>query len=286
MWGFIDLPTLPAAGSNTFNELLSQTSNLGTLILLGDFNADLLKPHSYPGRSLLESLESVHMSVTIVSPTRIGKTSATCLDIIAIANDLNCINYIVENIAASDHHPVSASITVNVKTTLTPIRKRSFNKTDFTKLSNCAAMITLKPSNDPNLMLEDWGAQLNEMLDIHAPIKSFPRRHKGVPWMNEAIKELISRRNAVATRIRHGDNETAVKRELKQLKSKVKSNLRRASKEYGKLLLMSEKYTETWKFFRETTFTVPRNVTNSVDLNALNDYFANIADPIILERTS
>jgi endonuclease/exonuclease/phosphatase family metal-dependent hydrolase len=110
-----------------FNEIIAEVLSKGWIpIIMGDLNANLLNPTSYPGKELTNSLKLAGAKVKEVMPTRIGKSSATCLDIIAISEDIQCDSYEVESIAASDHFPVSASIRALICEELHPVSKRSF----------------------------------------------------------------------------------------------------------------------------------------------------------------
>ena len=97
---------------DVFDLLLQDVSLLGPIVLLGDLNANLMLPHTYPANTLLNSLAQVNLEVCEVFPTRITSHSATCLDIIAIDKSLDCVEYSLDDCAASDHFPIAAAIQV------------------------------------------------------------------------------------------------------------------------------------------------------------------------------
>ena len=162
-----------------------ETTILGPLIIMGDLNADLLKPNEYPGNALMKSLALAKTAVTDISPTRITEISSTCLDIIATSTDLNCTSYSVGTLAASDHFPVEATIDIAKNAILRPIIKRSFNKIDMTDVMNRASRISLDAQTDqsPDQLLAHWQTSINDILGDVAPLKPHPMRKNRVPWM-------------------------------------------------------------------------------------------------------
>src|SRR5437867_3324045 len=103
----------PSAKSGWFEDMSSLISDilpLGLIIIMGDLNADLLRPKHIPGKSLKTLLSLANVTVHNVSPTRITSSTATCIDLIAIDKSIPCIEYDVGTLSISDHLPVIASI--------------------------------------------------------------------------------------------------------------------------------------------------------------------------------
>ena len=118
---------------------------------MGDLNCNLITPQLEPGKSLLMSLALASANIQKISPTRIGKHSETCIDIIAISNSLICTEYKVGSFAASDHLTVEAKVEISVDHRLKPIMKRSFNKVDYHQLGLKMEKIELRNSyNNPS----------------------------------------------------------------------------------------------------------------------------------------
>ena len=86
-------PSAKASWFEAFNELVTTASALGQIIIMGDLNADLIKPNEYPGSALLKSLALAKTTIQDIKPTRVTDSCATCLDIIAMSTDLNCTSY-------------------------------------------------------------------------------------------------------------------------------------------------------------------------------------------------
>src|SRR6267154_1560831 len=81
-------------------------------------------------KKLLRILDLAELSVNYLCPTRITKTSQTCLDIIAIPSSFTNFDYKVIEDASSDHFPVICILMDVGRGSLVPIRKRSFKNVD------------------------------------------------------------------------------------------------------------------------------------------------------------
>jgi len=87
-----------------------------------------------PGKALLNLLALASTRLTSTSPIRVTQTTATCIDIIAVNEDIKVNNTKVIITAASNHYPVTTVITFSHSDTVESIVKHSFNKVDFAEL--------------------------------------------------------------------------------------------------------------------------------------------------------
>lgn len=263
---------------NNFNDLILEVSALGSLIIMGDLNCDLLKPNIQPGKTLLSSLELASVEVNNIAPTRYGKNSATCLDIIAVSLSLKCEPSKVGDLAASDHLPVETAILTGKCGKLQPVIKRSLNKIDYDKLniemSNIKLTAQVVEMSDPDAMLDHWHKSFMNILDTVAPVKSYPMRKNRCVWLNHHVRTLIEDRDRTARQLKSDPFNIELKKQLQTLKKKAKSNLRRAARQYGEDLLQERKTRHAWSFIREVTHTTGKKERASIDPNALNDFFA------------
>jgi len=109
------------------------------------------------GKALLNLLALAGTRPTFTLPTRITWTTATCIDIIAVNEDIevNSANIIVT--AASDHYPVITVITFSHPHKLKPIVKRSFNNVNFKELYDMVQQIDISAyeHNSPELLIQE-----------------------------------------------------------------------------------------------------------------------------------
>ena len=96
-----------------FDNFVQMIDNIHTvkphadILVLGDFNIDLLKPHS----SWDSTIRLLGLTQLVKSPTRITQTSATLIDHIYIyTNNPDIITEVnVPDLSISDHCPISCS---------------------------------------------------------------------------------------------------------------------------------------------------------------------------------
>ena len=170
------------------------------IILLGDFNIDLLKIESCDySQKLFETLQSLSLLPTIDKPTRSYGSSATLIDNIFI-NSLDKFvlsGNIVSDI--SDHYSQVCFLSSNLKIiSNSRIRKRdlsSFNQTDF---NNDLELITWPPNSDADCAFNVFYNKLNRLVDKHAPFKTVSRRKSkqmAKPWITKGLLTSIRKKN-------------------------------------------------------------------------------------------
>ena len=250
---------------------------------MGYLNADLTKSSTPNANKLLDSLAISHTKTEALTPTRVTSNTATCIDIIAIDEDLNFVKYSIHSNAASDHFPVVAVIEATFKHKLAPIVKRSFKHVNFNRLSEKVYDIALDtdlPSVDH--LLENWQLAFTAVIDQFAPLKEFPLRKQRSPWVTPNIKRLMSYRDSIARKLSQKqitNTETDIDvltQELQLAKRQVKSRIRREAKDQGTVAMLSRDPKDAWKFLKTATFTEKGNTVNVIDQETLNTYFASV----------
>ena len=106
----------PSASYEWFDDFVQMIDNIHTvkphadILVLGDFNIDLLKPHS----SWDSTITLLGLTQLVKSPTRITQTSATLIDHI-YANNPDVITEVsVPDLSISDHCPISCSRSIKL----------------------------------------------------------------------------------------------------------------------------------------------------------------------------
>ena len=165
------------------------------LVLMGDLNCDLLKTNSAATKSLLTILEFgnlVFNQDTKLAPTRITKSSASCIDFIVVDWTLPVSLYEVSDLILSDHFPVEAMIDVSFNQKITPVVKRSFKNVDMNELGLKVSQIQLENVDDPrhlNDQVQVWNQSFTSILDDMAPLRNFPRTKSKTNWIDNDNKE-------------------------------------------------------------------------------------------------
>ena len=182
----------PNAYRGWFDDLSSlviEVLPLGSLVIMGDLNADLLQPKLATSKSLKALLALANAKVTLLTPTRITAESATCLDIIAIDKAILCLHYEIGTLFISDHLPVLASINFKGRRTLEPVIKRSWRNVNFDAVRNRVETVQLKDSTVYSIdeIVSDWHSAVIEIIDsvcgspkgISLEEGSLPLDHRG-----------------------------------------------------------------------------------------------------------
>jgi endonuclease/exonuclease/phosphatase family metal-dependent hydrolase len=256
-----------------FNDIISDLTPLGSLIIMGDLNADLRCPGVNPTKALCTSLSLAGAKVKSKEPTRITPHSATCLDLIAVDKSINCLEYKVGSDLFSDHLPVIAKIKCQPTASLQPVRKRSFRGVDFDQMKDRIGDIQLPEYVELDTVVGFWNDRIIDVLDEMAPLKNYPWRRERCPWITSDIRSLMKNREVLIKKLKRGggDDIFAV---LKTVKKQIKSRIRREVREAGKTALTLNDSKKAWQFIKSATFTQGKSLDTIQDLDSLNNFFA------------
>ena len=177
------------------------------IILLGDFNVDLLKSDTVKEVcEYLDIFSSFNLLPQIILPTRVTETTSTVIDNIFF-NSAEC-NPISGNIICpiSDHLAQFAVMQApQIQYISAPDEKiardwKNFNHADFlTELRSAKWDVILQlEANDPNISFDNLHNSVNNLLDKYAPFKitcKKKNRKKSNPWITNGILVSISKRD-------------------------------------------------------------------------------------------
>ena len=264
-----------------FMELLEEVIPISKVVVAGDLNSNLLDESAPSTKELMSCLEFANVEIDSVFPTRVGRNSATCLDIIALPKEWNCVLYKAGEQSASDHQPVIAKVNIHRCNKLGPITKRSFRKINDRELAHRVRSIVIQGNRgDPNEMLTSWQNQFDAVLDDLAPVRNYPRRKKVLPWVDKDVKEMISRRNKLAKRMMRQPGNDNVRIEHNLLRRRIKSQIRSKAKKYGEDKLRKNDTAGAWRFMREATFTFNKDRSIQAGADSLNAAFGKIVNDL------
>ena len=252
------------------------------IILLGDFNIDLIRPQEKWKRII----NSFHLTQMVTTPTRITLNSATLIDHIYVNSPANIAEISVPSYGLSDHFPVC--ITWCKKGTKIPTcghksisfrNYKNFSVENFLSDLSMADFQNVYQCTDPDKALETWHNIFVSVYDKHAPTitKRVRRTHKP-PWLNEEIKKAIVTRDYILKTVGRGD-------EFNKHRNKVTALKRAAKKKYFGEMISSKKDTKSiWKAIRGLSGKTPHPVaplTTEISTDTLNKHFSTIAEEII-----
>ena len=278
------------------------------LILLGDFNIDLLTCETEPSHSkFLDILGSYQILPTITLPTRIADTSSTLIDNVFIS-PMNCSSISGNlTVAISDHLPQFLILNTDCSPDFKP--KPPFRR-DWSKFNEAVFKDEFDSVDWKNLLEIDKGDvdssfnsfldRFSSLYDKHVPLKQLTRRQADLllkPWITKGI--------LVSSSIRDSLNDDYVKTSDPELKAFLRSrykfyrnrivSLTRASKKlyYSRYFLQnSGNLKKLWQGVREiissprSNSCISLNINDSLSSNPeevsenFNEFFSSIADKI------
>ena len=192
-----------------YNEIVEQLKTNYELVLVGDFNIDLLKD-DISKNSFMLCLQSNYLVPVITKATRLASkvndngivvTSATLIDNVFIKANTRHISGVIETII-SDHFSIFTSIPLTAKETNknTEIKYRSindFNQRKFNYQLTHSNIFNIFNVNDGQVAFSMFFETFNNLYDRYFPITSKTLSTKDLekPWINDVIKKRMSIRD-------------------------------------------------------------------------------------------
>ena len=179
-----------------------------SIIILGDFNIDLLGKHPHQ-ESWLSVIDNYELSQLITNHTRVTPTKKSLLDHIYVSENILVKYSGVLPWALSDHYPVYVVIS---KSKLTDNRGAKHMETSYRKTKQLneelfcndivAAMLVDFPKknreieNDVDSVVNLWTKYFNEINNRHCPtITNRIKRQTQPKWITAEILDLMRRRD-------------------------------------------------------------------------------------------
>ena len=220
----------PAATHPWFDDFVQMMDKVcesnPNIVLLGDFNIDLLKPQ--PTCSSATALFALRQQIR--RATGITQTSATLLDHIYTNNEQMLSKVRVSDISVSDHCPVictwSCKQPQNMTKGHTTVQYRCFKHFDqdaFLWDLSLAPFANVFSFSDPNQALTAWYEAFIPVVEKHAPIRRRRVKHPTLPqWLSSEIIKAMKLRDRLKRDKKFED--------YKKQRNKVTSLVRAAKK--------------------------------------------------------
>ena len=258
----------PDSNSDEFMPLYEKTitalqNKKAHFFLLGDFNFDLLKFNKDPASTnFVNSTFEKGCIPVITKPTRIGPSSASCIDNI-ITNKVNqkfCSGFIVEDV--SDHFPVFYSfrsnepVTNKLKTPHEYKLKRNFSKVNLEKLKSLLSNYNwtdLTKIDDPESAANVLNETIANSITLTCPatkIKTKGKYSLNQPWFTSGLKISSKRKNKLFKKAHKSPRSLQIYRRYRNV---YNSLIKLAKKTYYSDLLGNVKndLRKTWRVFNE-----------------------------------
>ncbi|KAJ8732388.1 hypothetical protein PYW07_014987 [Mythimna separata] len=204
------------------------------LVVLGDFNVNLLDVSSGKTKEFMDFLNYSSLSQVVPSPTHFVGDSSTLIDV--ICTDIGVRHVQVNHISELGHHSFIVCDTVVKKVkgrprlvTYRPLRDILENY--FLADLESFPWMDISSLPDVDSMVDFFNYLLNQLFDLHAPIKSKIVRDRPKPWITENIKLMIRLRNEAKNIYIKNKNDTK-KRYYLDLKKQACAALMKEKKVY------------------------------------------------------
>jgi hypothetical protein len=290
------------------NPLLEKVgSENKTVILLGDFNVDLLKADSNIS-NFMDILSSHSFLPTIFLPTRITFNSRSLIDNIFVSNtqfDYNTGNIVYK---ISDHLPqfIFINSTNQLSSPESPLFKRkwsSFNKENFIlDYLDIDWHRTLEPMNDVNKVFKTFHSKMTNLIDKHAPFIKLTKKqvnNRSKPWITPVIITSIRERNRLLKlfiRCKDLSQKTVLHNQYKKYRNSIVLMCKVSKKNYYKSFFQNNTnnlkkiWQEVNSIINLKSSSKPASTSISINgiitsdpipvSNCFNNYFCSIADSI------
>ena len=182
-----------------FEQFFENVLNEGKeIILLGDFNKDLLNPNAH--REWLVLTESLGLSQLVTQPTRVTTNTSTLIDHIYCSHEDNLSKLSVCKIGISDHFAVVCNRKLNSSyknNSNKSITYRSFKRFEENIFLNELAVLpwdSIERYANIGDALEAWYSLFVETINKHAPIKKHRFKKDIQPdWLNSEILDNMKK---------------------------------------------------------------------------------------------
>ena len=278
-----------------YEEILNQLRNeRNQFFLLGDFNLDLLKFNKDPSVTNFSNTTFEKGCIPVITkPTRIGPSSATCIDNI-IMNRVNknfCSGIIVEDV--SDHFPVFYSFQLNESRTSTKSSKQHVRqfKHNFSKqnLDNLRSQLsdldwsTITCTEDPVIAASLFNKTISETVEVACPRTKMKRGGKHSteqPWFTSGLRISSKRKNNLFKKAYKSPRRLSFYRHYRNV---YNSLIKLAKKNYYSKLLFNVKndMKKTWGVLNEI-ISKPSSqspIPKALFLSKENSFSCNLNDP-------
>ena len=204
------------------------------MVILGDLNIDHLKMDSAQLKFLNTYLvEPFALKQLIDEPTRITKTSSTLIDLILASNSENVkTTGVIDTPGISDHCLIFMAYSLK-KPKFKPkiITKRDFRKFDEIKFARDMEVapwgnILAVADDDIDNKVTIFENIHRDIIDKHAPFRTFRVTRPASPWLNDKIKNLMDDRDKQKDKFNH-DKKPETEEIYKTLRNSVCQEIRR-----------------------------------------------------------
>lgn len=269
--------------------LLDLLPRYSHVIVMGDFNTDLLGPLTYDKTFLTNMFQSFSMTILPLKATHHTSTADTWLDVMAVCDpDLVAYHSQVPAPGLSKHDLIFCVYNLHPqKQSAKFVQYRDYKSINPDSLIFDALSLPwddILQLTNIDTMVNQFNVFMNYLLDLHAPLIKKRITKNPAPWITDEIRRMQKQRDACfrkAKRSKCAHDWDAYKR----LRNKTQQQIRNSKiRHYYRSLSDKKKSTKSlWTKVKELGIGKSNpTVSININLDVINDYFTNI--PIDLSK--
>ena len=181
------------------SQVVEKASQEGKeLVICGDFNCDMLNPHSSCCR-LTEVMSEFNLTQVVTSPTRVTQSTGTMIDLLFCSDPAQFLTVCCKNTGLSDHslaYGVFKDPKHRHNQSLHHIR--CYGKCDpeaFVSDLIAAPWQVMDTFDDVNDRWHYWKTLFLEVVNKHIPLRKVRNKATTLPWIDREIRLLMRTRN-------------------------------------------------------------------------------------------
>lgn len=249
------------------------------VVILGDLNVNMFNLNN----SISRCMDSHGFTQLIAEATRVAGTSATLIDPIFINNkDIVTNSGTVEADVLTDHKLVFCRLSISVaKHKQKYITFRDFKNLDMAALHNDLLTFpwdSIFYMNDIDKKVDYLTTHLNEIFDIHCPLRTVRVSKPPAPWLTANLKIIFAEKKKALLKYK-ANRSLENWNYFKIMRNYALASERREKMAYLEFLRSQKSSRDLWKALRGFNFTsdnkaeLPQCLTNP---SAVNDYFMSV----------
>jgi len=263
--------------------LLDLMASYSHVVVMGDFNSDLLGPATYDQTHLTNMFYSCNMTVLPLQATHHTANTNTWLDIMTVSDPDHVVHYGQLPAPGLSNHDLVFCVyrLITPKSKPSVISYRDYKHIDKDALLNDARGA---PWGDVGLAVtvddkvEAFTNIMHNLLDKHAPLISRRVTRGPAPWITDDIRILQKQRDAAYSKSKRTKNpdDWSV---YKTLRNRTQQLIRNARTRYFYNSFSKIQSTKSlWNKVKELGIgkDSKSNLPINLDLNSINDFFVNI----------
>ena len=296
-------PLIPySVFANIHENIAFVTSKFEHCVIMGDMNIDHLKINSSPLKFFNTYFsEPFALTQIIDKPTRITKTSSTLIDLMLTGNPENIKAHgVVDTPGISDHCLIFCAYSLKkpkFKPKIVTKRDfRNFNENLFVRDMEMAPWGNILAVSDDDIdnKVTIFENIHRDIIDKHAPFRTFRVTRPAAPWLNEEIKKLMGDRDKYKNKF-NKDKKEETEDIYKILRNKVSYAIRNAKiKMFNEKVNAKVKNAKQFHQALKNFNIVENNINNNTcnfDPNVLNKGFiknnnANVDEAMVTDEVN